>query len=142
MAYYLIQAAYTPEAWAKMVKSPQDRKAAIAPMIEKLGGRLESFWMSFGDYDAHVILQAPDNVTAAAPAGRQPARKRRSITRDDGDEDGGDAEGGGRWVPAAGLSHPRGGGRCAAAAFSPIAARARVNPDQIRRRVHSLGFGR
>jgi uncharacterized protein with GYD domain len=66
MAYYLIQAAYTPEAWAKMVKSPQDRKAAIAPMIEKLGGRLESFWMSFGEYDAHVILQAPDNVTAAA----------------------------------------------------------------------------
>ena len=66
MAYYLIQAAYTPEAWAKMVKSPQDRKAAIAPMIEKLGGRLESFWISFGDYDAAVILQAPDNVTAAA----------------------------------------------------------------------------
>lgn len=66
MAYYLIQAAFTPEAWAKMVKSPQDRKAAIAPMIEKLGGRLESYWISFGDYDAAVILQAPDNVTAAA----------------------------------------------------------------------------
>ena len=59
MAYYLIQAAYTPEAWAKMVKSPQDRKAAIAPMIEKLGGRLESFWMSFGEYDAHVIRGVP-----------------------------------------------------------------------------------
>ena len=83
MAYYLIQAAYTPEAWAKMVKSPQDRKAAIAPMIEKLGGRLESFWMSFGDYDAHVILQAPDNVTAArcrSPR-RRAARSSRSRPR-------------------------------------------------------------
>ncbi|HTO46630.1 MAG TPA: GYD domain-containing protein [Burkholderiales bacterium] len=66
MASYPIRAAYTPEAWAKMVKSPQDRKAAIASMIEKLGGRLESFWLSFGDYDAHVILQAPDNVSVAA----------------------------------------------------------------------------
>jgi uncharacterized protein with GYD domain len=68
MAYYLIQAAYTPEAWAKMVKSPQDRRAAIRPMIEKLGGRLEGFWVSFGDYDAVVIAQAPDNVSAAALA--------------------------------------------------------------------------
>jgi uncharacterized protein with GYD domain len=66
MAYYLIQAAFTPESWAKLVKSPQDRKAAIAPMVEKLGGRLESYWYSFGDYDSVVIVQVPDNVTAAA----------------------------------------------------------------------------
>ena len=66
MAYYLIQAAFTPEAWAKLVKSPQDRKAAVAPMVEKLGGRLESYWYSFGDYDSVVIVQVPDNVTAAA----------------------------------------------------------------------------
>jgi uncharacterized protein with GYD domain len=66
MAYYLIQAAFTPESWAKLVKSPQDRKAAIAPMVEKLGGRLESYWYSFGDYDSVVIVQVPDNVSAAA----------------------------------------------------------------------------
>jgi uncharacterized protein with GYD domain len=35
-------------------------------MIEKLGGRLESFWLAFGDYDTHVILQVPDNISAAA----------------------------------------------------------------------------
>ena len=66
MAYYLIQAAFTPEAWAKLVKNPQDRRQVIAPMVEKLGGRLESYWMAFGDYDSVVIVQAPDNVTAAA----------------------------------------------------------------------------
>ena len=66
MAYYLIQAAFTPEAWAKLVKNPQDRRQAIAPMVEKLGGRLESYWVAFGDYDSVVIVQAPDNVTAAA----------------------------------------------------------------------------
>ena len=66
MAYYLIQAAFTPDAWAKLVKNPQDRRQAIAPMIEKLGGRLENYWIAFGDYDSVVIVQAPDNVTAAA----------------------------------------------------------------------------
>jgi len=66
MAYYLIQSAFTPEAWAKLVKSPQDRRQAIAPMVEKLGGRLESYWIAFGEYDTVVIVQAPDNVTAAA----------------------------------------------------------------------------
>ena len=66
MAYYLIQAAYTPEAWAKLIKEPQDRRKAIAPMIEKVGGKLEGFWMAFGDYDVVLIAQAPDNVSAAA----------------------------------------------------------------------------
>jgi len=66
MAYYLIQSAFTPEAWAKLLKNPQDRRQAIAPMLEKLGGRLESYWIAFGDYDSVVIVQAPDNVTAAA----------------------------------------------------------------------------
>jgi uncharacterized protein with GYD domain len=66
MAYYLIQAAFTPEAWAKLVKSPQDRRQAVAPMVEKLGGRLENYWISFGEYDSVVVVQVPDNVTAAA----------------------------------------------------------------------------
>jgi uncharacterized protein with GYD domain len=66
MAYYLIQAGFTPEAWAKMVKNPQDRREAIRPMIEKLDGRMEGYWLAFGDYDAIVIAQVPDNVTAAA----------------------------------------------------------------------------
>ncbi len=66
MAYYLIQAAFTPESWAKLLKKPQDRRQAVAPMVEKLGGRLESYWVSFGEYDSVVIVQVPDNVTAAA----------------------------------------------------------------------------
>jgi uncharacterized protein with GYD domain len=66
MAYYMIQAAFTPESWAKLVKNPQDRREAIRPMIEKLDGRLEGYWFGFGEYDAIVIAQVPDNVSAAA----------------------------------------------------------------------------
>jgi len=37
-------------------------------VIEKLGGRIESAWFSFGDYDIVVITELPDNVSAAAIA--------------------------------------------------------------------------
>jgi len=66
MAYYLVQVSYTPEAWAAMVKNPQDRAQAVRGAIEKLGGRMERFWLSFGDYDIVGITEMPDSVSAAA----------------------------------------------------------------------------
>ena len=66
MAYYMIQTAFTPEAWATMLKSPQNRAEQVRPMIEKLGGKLEGYWSCFGDYDTVLIVQAPDNIGAAA----------------------------------------------------------------------------
>ena len=66
MAYFLVQVGYTPEAWAAMVKNPQDRSAAVAPAIEKLGGRMERFWLSFGEYDIVGIVEMPNSVSAAA----------------------------------------------------------------------------
>ena len=66
MASYLLQVGYTPEAWAAMIQSPQDRSAAIKTPVEKLGGRVERFWLSFGDYDVVGIVDMPDTVSAAA----------------------------------------------------------------------------
>jgi uncharacterized protein with GYD domain len=68
MAYYLLQAAFTPEAWAALVKNPQDRAAAVRPIFERLGGKLEGSWLAFGEYDVVGIFQLPDNVNAAAAA--------------------------------------------------------------------------
>ena len=66
MASYLLQVGYTPEAWAAMIRNPQDRSAAVKAPIEKLGGRIERFWMSFGDYDVVSVVEMPDSVSAAA----------------------------------------------------------------------------
>lgn len=66
MPRYMIQAAYTPEAWAAMTKNPQDRTPALRPVIEALGGRLETAYLTFGEYDAVVIVEFPDNTSAAA----------------------------------------------------------------------------
>ena len=66
MPHYLVQAAYTPEAWATLVKNPQDRIKAIAPAIERLGGKVQDGYLAFGEYDIVVICEFPDNVSAAA----------------------------------------------------------------------------
>ncbi len=68
MPHFMIQAAYTPEAWAGLVKQPEDRSRAIRPMVKNLKGRVVSFYNSFGDYDAVVIVELPDNEAAAAVA--------------------------------------------------------------------------
>lgn len=66
MPYYLHQVAFTSEAWGKMVKEPQNREAAMRPVIEKLGGKLLSYWFCFGEYDSILITQFPDSASAAA----------------------------------------------------------------------------
>ena len=63
---YLAQASYTAEAVSGLIKSPQNRGEAVRQVIEKLGGRLESFWFSFGDYDVTLVFEMPDTVSAAA----------------------------------------------------------------------------
>jgi len=66
MAYYLVQASYGPSAIGAMVKSPQDRAAAIRPLMEKLGGKLHGMWFTFGEYDLVALAEMPDATTAAA----------------------------------------------------------------------------
>lgn len=66
MAYFLLQGAYTSEAWKNLVKKPVNRIEVVRPIIEKLGGSVEGAWFSFGDYDVVLIMQMPDNVSAAA----------------------------------------------------------------------------
>lgn len=66
MPHYLFQAAYTAEAWKSLTRKPQNRFEAVRPAIEKLGGKIEGFWFTFGDYDLVGIIQMPDNVSAAA----------------------------------------------------------------------------
>ena len=68
MPHYLHQVSYTPEAWARLIATPQDRIAAIRTPIEKLGGRIDITFFAFGDYDVVVITDMPDNVSAAAIA--------------------------------------------------------------------------
>lgn len=66
MPFYLVQASYATQATAAMVKKPQDRAAAVQPLIERMGGKLHGLWLAFGEYDIVGIVEMPDNVSAAA----------------------------------------------------------------------------
>jgi uncharacterized protein with GYD domain len=68
MPHYLQQVSYSQEGWEALVAHPQNRIEAVRPAIEKLGGKIESAWFSFGDHDIVVISEMPDNVSAAAIA--------------------------------------------------------------------------
>jgi uncharacterized protein with GYD domain len=68
MPNYLQQVAYSPEGWEALVEKPQNRIEAVRPAIEKLGGKIESAWFAFGDYDVVLIIQMPTNVDASAIA--------------------------------------------------------------------------
>jgi uncharacterized protein with GYD domain len=66
MAMYLTRFSYTPETWARLIESPEDRRAAASSYIESVGGKLHGFWYAFGEHDGWNLWEAPDNVSMAA----------------------------------------------------------------------------
>ena len=68
MTFYLTRFSYTPATWAKLIKNPEDRRAAAKQYIETVRGTLHGFWYAFGDHDGYTLWEAPDNVSMAATA--------------------------------------------------------------------------
>jgi len=67
MAKYLIQASYTAEgAKGVLTDGGTGRRKAIEQMLAGMGGRLECLYFGFGESDAYLIVEVPDNVTATA----------------------------------------------------------------------------
>ncbi len=66
MPMYLTRFSYTPETWARLIKNPEDRRAAARQYIESVDGKLHGFWYAFGSHDAYNLWEAPDNVSMAA----------------------------------------------------------------------------
>ncbi len=69
MAKYLIVASYTsPGVKGVIAKGGTARREAVEKMAADLGGHVESFYFGFGEGDAFVTADLPDNVGAAAIA--------------------------------------------------------------------------
>ena len=66
MALYMVQGTSTAEAWAAMVKNPQDRSIPVRELAQKLGGRLIGLYFCFGEYDVVVLTEMPDDNAALA----------------------------------------------------------------------------
>jgi uncharacterized protein with GYD domain len=69
MPKYLFEASYTAEgAKGLLADGGTGRRAAVEKAIAGSGGRMEAFYFGFGDVDAYVIADLPDNVSAASIA--------------------------------------------------------------------------
>jgi len=69
MPKFLFEASYTLDG-VKGLQSAggTSRRDAVVQVAESVGGSLECFYFGFGDSDAYVILDLPDNESAAAVA--------------------------------------------------------------------------
>ncbi|MDE3137982.1 MAG: GYD domain-containing protein [Acidobacteriota bacterium] len=69
MPKFLVEASYTPEGLKGLMKEGgTGRREAIAAAAKSLGGKVEGMYFAFGKHDVVVIMDIPDNVTAAAMA--------------------------------------------------------------------------
>jgi uncharacterized protein with GYD domain len=69
MPKYLFEASYTLDGIKGVQRAGgSSRRDAVAAVAESVGGRLESFYFAFGDRDAYVTVDLPDNESAAAVA--------------------------------------------------------------------------
>jgi uncharacterized protein with GYD domain len=67
MPKYLFQARYSPEGAIGLAKEGgTGRRDAVKKHLENVGGKLESMYFAFGDVDCVVIVDLPNNVSAAA----------------------------------------------------------------------------
>ena len=66
MPFYLGQISSKTDQVVAMTANPQDRGVEARKIVEALGGTLQGFYFSFGNYDAVFIAELPDNVSVAA----------------------------------------------------------------------------
>ena len=69
MPKYMYQASYTPEGFRGLLKdTASGRRKAVEAAVGALGGKLEAFYYAFGKDDVVLIMELPDNVSAAGLA--------------------------------------------------------------------------
>ena len=56
------------ETIAKAMDNPSDRSAVVSRILQEAGGKLESYYWMFGEWDGLAIGELPDSMAAAATA--------------------------------------------------------------------------
>jgi uncharacterized protein with GYD domain len=67
MKKYLIKGTYTGDGTKGLIQEGgSGRKAAVEKMLAQIGGKVEAFYYAFGEDDVIVIVELPDDISAAA----------------------------------------------------------------------------
>jgi uncharacterized protein with GYD domain len=68
MPKYAVLFGLKDEALARFIENPEDRRGPVSKLAEAAGGRLESYYWMFGQYDGLAIFEVPDSATMASAA--------------------------------------------------------------------------
>lgn len=69
MAKYMLRINYTADGAKGLIKDGGSKRRAVAQQAaESVGGKVESFYFAFGETDAFVVAELPDNASASAIA--------------------------------------------------------------------------
>ena len=67
MPKYLFEASYTAEGAKGLLKEGgSKRRKAVENTLKALGGKIDAFYYAMGEHDVYLIVDVPDNVSAAA----------------------------------------------------------------------------
>jgi uncharacterized protein with GYD domain len=66
MPVFITQGRYTQDAVKGMLAKPEDRAESVAQFFAKAGGKMNAYYMTFGEYDFLVVSEGPSLDVAAA----------------------------------------------------------------------------
>ncbi|HXW67574.1 MAG TPA: GYD domain-containing protein [Thermoplasmata archaeon] len=66
MPSYMVQFSYSPESWAALMRTPEDRTAALDALAKGVGGKVQALYYHFGEFDGTVIGEFPDDAAVNA----------------------------------------------------------------------------
>jgi len=67
MAKYLLRANYTQQGLTGLLKEGgTGRRKALTDTVEGVGGSVEAMYYAFGDCDLYLVVDVPDEASAAA----------------------------------------------------------------------------
>jgi uncharacterized protein with GYD domain len=62
MTVYITQGRYTHQGLKGLVNKPEDRDAEVRKLVESAGGKLLSYYITFGEFDFLLVTEGADPV--------------------------------------------------------------------------------
>lgn len=66
MAKFAVFFTFKGETIKRLMSNPGDRAAAVSKLCEGAGGRMDTYYVMFGQWDGMVIADMPDSKAAAS----------------------------------------------------------------------------
>lgn len=67
MAHFIVTGSYTSTAMNGMIANPSDRESATRALVEATGGKMLNYFMTTGESDFMIVMEADDTADMIPP---------------------------------------------------------------------------